>query len=92
MGLLELERGTQILYVPTHANGRLNHPNVEEGFVTSVQGIRVFCRYWSKDESGALCTKDNSELTAITNLVIRKSHLQSDVEYWLSIIDAEERQ
>ena len=30
-----LTRGTQILYVPMHAQGDTNHPDVEPGFVTS---------------------------------------------------------
>lgn len=57
----ELERGQQIAYVPLHADGNLGHRDVEFGFVTSVKGDTVFCRYWSRYEPGELRTKANSE-------------------------------
>ena len=64
-------RGTQILYVPSHANGSLTHPDCESGFVTSVKddGL-VFCRYWSKHEDYELRTKANSEGTHPTNIFV----------------------
>ena len=44
-----LKRGTQIAYVPTHAAGiGIQHPDVEFGFVSSLKGDTVFCRYWWK--------------------------------------------
>lgn len=60
-----LTRGTQILYVPMHAQGDTNHPDVEPGFVTSQRGDVVFCRYWSKHAPGELRTKANSEATPV---------------------------
>ena len=71
----ELKPGMQIIYVPTHANGDISHPDCEAGFVTSVRGDAAFCRYWRRDikPSGyysELRTKANSEATPIANLVI----------------------
>lgn len=57
----ELKRGQQIALVPDHANGNLGHRDVEFGFVTSVKGDTVFCRYWSRYSPGELRTKANSE-------------------------------
>lgn len=57
-------RGKQVVYVPEHAGGDLDHPAVEDGFVTSDPGgDAVFCRYWSKYSPGELRTKAGSELT-----------------------------
>lgn len=55
----------QIIYVPLHANGDLNHPDCQAGFVTSMRRLgsgagTVFCRYWSKHHDG-LRTQANSE-------------------------------
>ena len=85
-----LERGTQIAYVPTHAHGDLNHPDVKIGFVTVDRGADgAFCRYWRKDLPPAkqmyaenvedyLRTKDNSELTPRECIVVLiTSHLMS---------------
>jgi hypothetical protein len=73
-----MDRGTQVCYIPAHANGDLKHPDVEFGFVTSDAGERgVFCRYWRKmkydprnpaylyleNVEDYLRTKSNSELT-----------------------------
>ncbi len=46
--LRNLKRGTQIIYVPGHAEGDVNHPDCDRGFVTSVRAGMVFCRHWSK--------------------------------------------
>ena len=53
----------QIAYIPTHAEGDINHPDVELGFVTGRSGGGVFCRYWSKYSPGLLRTTANSEST-----------------------------
>ena len=63
-----LTRGTQIIYVPKHANGDIKHPDCEWGFVTSVQGDSAFCRYW-KEDSLKLKTTTYSELTPVHLLV-----------------------
>ena len=71
--------GTQVIYVPTHAEGDLAHPDCEEGFITSIKGDHAFCRYWSKYHLGELRTKANSELTPIACLVEADTHYQSEV-------------
>ncbi len=71
---MNLERGTQIVYVPRHAQYRRtdgtwtwdpDHPDVERGFVMSQRGEFVFCRYWHKGEPGNLRTRANSEATPL---------------------------
>lgn len=70
-------RGDQIAYIPSHAEGDLEHPDIQFGFVTSGPtrndpndpGSNYFCRYWLKDKPGELRTKANSELTPVIYLV-----------------------
>ena len=76
----DFERGQQIAYVPMHAAGDLTHPDVEFGFVTSVRGDTVFCRYWSKHSLGELRTKANSEGADRRLIVPHQSRMQSDVD------------
>lgn len=83
----EMKLGTQILYVPEHANGDTKHFDVEYGFVTSVSEAGVCCRYWKNPERfhprpsfPTLRTKFNSELTPFDNLIIKDSVNQSFVE------------
>jgi hypothetical protein len=81
--------GDQIAYLPDHAEGDLNHPDVQVGFVTSVRGDTVFCRYWlgsySKPQT-TLRTQANSEGTPIRCLVKLVSSPISDEhvrrEHW----------
>lgn len=75
----KLAPGTQIIYVPMHADGIL-HPDAELGFVTSnAGGKNVFCRYWSKSHDG-LRTLANSEATPVENLVIKDTREQDVVD------------
>ncbi len=71
-----LSRGTQIIYIPDHAQGDIDHPDCERGFVTSVRGDVAFCRYWSKFDRMELRTKANSEGTPIRNLVAMDTRAQ----------------
>jgi hypothetical protein len=64
-----MKAGTQIAYLPDHAAGRINHPDVEFGFVTSERKESHFCRYWIKNKPGTLRTTANSELTHNKNLM-----------------------
>lgn len=67
--MLSFERGDQIVYVPTHANGDQDHADCEYGFVTSVSSNgTVFCRFWHKGQPGVLRTVSNSEGTTGINL------------------------
>jgi hypothetical protein len=71
----QLKRGTQIAYVPMHADGNIQHRDVEFGFVTSIPEHRrfIFCRYWRQGHLGELRTKANSEGTPIEYLEIHSS-------------------
>ena len=62
------EPKTQVMYIPTHARGIPNHPDIEYGFVTSTKQAAdctiVWCRFWYKVEMGVepyLRTKSCSE-------------------------------
>jgi hypothetical protein len=77
-----LRSGTQIIYVPDHAEGDADHPDCEHGFVTSVRGDIAFCRYWSKSHSG-LRTVANSEATPIHNLVVQDTVSQARIDRFL---------
>lgn len=75
------ENGEQIAYVPMHANGDLNHPDVEFGFVMRPAGKDAyFCRYWRKGELGVLRTVANSEATPADSLVSCWSVPQATVD------------
>ena len=81
--------GTQIAYLPDHANGDLNHPDVEFGFVSTLHrnGKDVFCRYWKKGEEGeVLRTLSCSELTPKRNIIMHNSTSRLKVEAALDII------
>lgn len=62
-----LKRGTQVAYIPTHANRDIHHPDVEFGFVTNAEDIgwrdetAYWCRFWVKGKLGVLRTVTNSE-------------------------------
>jgi hypothetical protein len=94
----ELSRGTQVVYVPDHADGRLDHPNSEEGFVTSVRTFGgdgsadiAFCRFWSKYHDG-LRTKANSEACFARHLVVKDTRDQTRVDQSLAQIEREDSQ
>lgn len=77
---MNLKRSTQIIYIPSHANGDKNHEDVEEGFVTSVQGNSAFCRYWSKQDRYQLRTKANSEATNKRDLIVEDTRTQDIID------------
>ena len=80
-----MKPGTQIAYIPQHANGDLAHPNVEFGFVTfqSQSGNRHWCRYWHRGRPVVMRTTANSELTPDHCLVEHISVPQVIVDGWL---------
>jgi len=43
------KQGDEIIYIPYHANGDKNHPDCERGFVTSIKGDTIFCRFYIKN-------------------------------------------
>jgi len=84
-----VDKGTQIAYIPRHANGDIHHKDVEFGFVMSVTpgGLGARCRYWRKNEPGQLKTVANSELTALTDLVEHNSVFQYIVDNAIKSIE-----
>ena len=82
-----MEPGTQIAYIPNHANGDIIHPAVEFGYVTSESGDNShFCRYWIRGHPGMLRTVANSELTPNRNLVKHNSVLQGLVDSLMQFV------
>ena len=81
---MNLKQGTQIIYVPTHANGDIHHQDCEAGFVaheTTLPGNAIFCRYWVNGSvPRRLRTTAISEATPIYLLVIRDTVPQEEVE------------
>ena len=78
----DLEVGTQIVYIPDHAQDEY-HSDCEEGFVTQITSRGAFCRYWNKDNKGVLRTIANSEHTRFENLIIKATHLHSEIDVLL---------
>ena len=72
--------GQQIAYVPTHAQGDVNHPDVEFGFVTSQKGARVWCRFYRNPSTTDLRTKLNSEPCSARDLKEHILHNSSIIE------------
>ena len=73
--------GEQILYVPDHVDGDLEHRDVQIGFVMFDQdpgADAVFCRYFYKrnGEAGVLRTVACSELTPTRLLVRTEPHMK----------------
>lgn len=71
---VELERGMQIAYVPMHAEGNIEHVDVEFGVVVRPHAHEAshYCLYWtqrSTPEQPEMRTKLNAELTPTWTLV-----------------------
>lgn len=58
-----LKAKDQIAYIPPHAEGDMNHPSVEYGFIMTGGFEYSFCRYWLKGKPGVLRTTSCSERT-----------------------------
>ncbi len=87
----ELKVGTQIVYVPSHANGNINHQDCEAGFIMNItdyfsENARYFCRYWSKFERHRLRTISTSELTPVTCLVVKKTRDQKIIDKLVKLL------
>ena len=68
---LNIKRGDQVIYVPSHLGAQIYHPDNETGFITSLAPREdvVFVRYWRRGEEGkALRNAGNSEATPIMRL------------------------
>jgi len=77
---VQFKRGDQIIYIPHHAKGNPKHPDIETGFVTSVNEQFVFCRYWSKQYPWQLRTVANSEATSPQDLIKSITTFQTIVD------------
>lgn len=66
--------GDPIIYVPMHAEGDINHPDCERGFVSSVKPGIVFCRFFYPN--GELRTTSCSEGCNPRDLVLDKERLK----------------
>lgn len=57
---LENAPGTLVRYVPLHAHGDADHPDCEDGVVTSVRGAVVFVRFDKQpsDARGQACNPE----------------------------------
>lgn len=85
-----LEPGTQIAYVPLHANGDLAHPDVQFGFIQEVRGGTALCRFWSKSRQrkhqiGDLRTKANAESASLSDLVLHPHCEQRVIDNYLRV-------
>jgi hypothetical protein len=85
-----MKKGTQIVYTPDHANGDINHPDSERGFVahSTIIDDALFCRYWRRGEPLQLRTLANSELTPIRNIIELDTVQQEIVNETLKEIDS----
>ena len=77
----QLEQGTQVRYIPDHADGDSDHPDCLDGFVMGPiviihDGVNVPVRYWGKHSPGWLKNVSNSEITEIENLILVDSYPQ----------------
>lgn len=84
-----METGQQVAYIPEHAEGNREHPDVEFGFVTSSpKGKRYsFCRYWIRGKPGQLRTTNCSELTGNSSLVKHVCVPQAIVDKFIKEIE-----
>lgn len=75
-----MKRGTQVYYLPTHANGDLKHPDVEQGFVTKAEPGWAFVRYFHKNNPSQLRTTTNGERTPVCALVVKNHRDQGEID------------
>jgi len=88
----EMKMGTQVVYIPNHANGNIQHKDVEFGFVTGRSPVLgkllgreegCYCRYWSKELPNKPRTLSCSELTPARNLIEHSILPQSVIYSWM---------
>ncbi len=85
----QLKKGTQIVYVPSHANGDIYHSDSEEGFIADKLGMRanyIHCRFWRKDDPNFLRTTLSGEAIPLDCIVIKHTREQWKVENALQFI------
>lgn len=81
--------GTQVAYIPAHANGDINHPDVELGFVQEQRGDTALCRFWrktrGKHQLGDLRTTANAESKNIADLVPHEHYKRDSIDSFLRV-------
>ena len=82
-----LPKGTQVVYMPTHARGNNRHPDVEHGFVMVDEGDNCYVHYWSKINPDYLRTVANSEYTSKGMLEVRPSRSQWRVDAMIKQVE-----
>ena len=87
---IDIKPGTQVTYVPWHANGDVHHPDCEDGFITSAQtnGVHesvAYVRYFHKHRD-SLRTTTCSERTPTCCLVLNTHHPQTTIDMMLKKI------
>lgn len=84
-----MKPGTQIIYIPNHADRDPNHPDCELGFVTAEcrELNSHFCRYWRTGMAGKeLRTTANSESTPNENLEEWPILPQAEIDSWIQML------
>jgi len=81
---MSFKKGDQIIYIPSHANGNINHPDCEPGFVVGTKTHTAFCRYWREPKIGLLRNTKYSEATPVSCLKKHNSVDQRIVDLWLN--------
>lgn len=66
MKTTDFEPGDKVRYVPNHAHGNVNHPDCEDGIVSSTNDVNVFVRYYYH-----AVLKDTAQSTSPEDLVKR---------------------
>jgi hypothetical protein len=78
---------TQIAYIPMHAEGNVNHKDVEFGFTTTLEKNGwYFCRFFSKQNPKLLRTVANNEGVQTWQIIAYESRPQQEViDIWNEI-------
>jgi len=82
--------GKQVVYVPSHAEGNIDHPDCEEGFITSTKGRVIFCHFWRAGEDRLRSTLDSEYANAI-HLVVKDTRPQTLVDAKLAEVEAQHK-
>lgn len=90
-----LKAGDQIVYLPQHTEGDMNHPDAELGFVVSTryrQGVppEALCRFWRRGHPGELRTVANGEWAGVEDLALYDSVPQDQVDSFFADQEGDE--
>lgn len=90
-----LKAGDQIVYLPDHADGDMNHSAAELGFVERVrnrEGVppEALCRFWRRGHPGELRTVANGEWCGTYSLALYDSVPQDQVDSFFADQEGDE--